>query len=228
MKTVALIPARGGSKSVIDKNLRQIAGKSLIEITINHAKSTKLIHEIYVSSDSERILRAATSFNCLPIKRSALASTDTASANDVVTEFINHPDVKLAMADQIVYLQPTSPFRAEGIIEEGIRLYEQKGKPIVGVTKVAQHPSKMLRINSSGIIEKYHRESDPTENRQTLPEIFIATGSLYIFSVSDFLKSNKIPVGGAIPYIVSGIDTFDIDSELDMKLAQEIGRGHEF
>ncbi len=228
MKTVALIPARGGSKSVSDKNLRQIAGKSLIEITINHAKSAKIINEIYVSSDSKKILHTAASLNCVPIERSALASTDTATANEVVAEFINHPDVKLATTDQVVYLQPTSPFRAGKFIEGGVRLYEQEGKPVVGITKVTQHPSKMLRISTSGTIEKYHRDSEPTANRQTLPEIFIATGSLYIFSVGDFLKSKKIPVEGAIPYIVSGIDTFDIDSELDMKFAQEIGRGYEF
>jgi CMP-N-acetylneuraminic acid synthetase len=58
--------------------------------------------------------------------------------------------------------------------------------------------------------------------------VLIATGSLYIFSVSDFLETGQIPVMGALPYIVSGVNTFDIDSEMDLKVAQELGKNYEF
>lgn len=228
MKTIALIPARGGSKSVKEKNLRKIAGFSLVEITIMQAKTSDLITEIYVSSDSEDILRIATSLNCFAVERSALASTDTASANEVVNEFLNDPNNALTNEDRIVYLQPSSPFREDGLIDNGLKLYEQRQKPVVAVAEVSQHPQKMLKLDADGNLEGYQQESDPTANRQTLPTVFLATGSLYIFSIADFLKIRQIPVNGAIPYIVSGMNTIDIDSEMDLKVAQEIGKHYEF
>jgi len=228
MKSVALIPARGGSKSIEGKNLRKISGYSLLEISIKQAKSVKLIREVYVSSDSDEILKVATSLDCISIKRSAEASTDTASANTVVSEFLNHPGVQLDHQDTIVYLQPTSPFREDRLIEKGLSLHRKSKAPIVATTEVNQHPQKMLKMNASGFLDEYQQGSNPTANRQSLPKVLIATGSLYIFSVSDFLETGQIPVMGALPYIVSGVNTIDIDSELDLKVAQEIGKNHEF
>lgn len=228
MKSVALIPARGGSKSVKEKNLREISGVSLVEITIKHARSSEMISDIYVSSDSEDILQIARALNCIAVKRSALTSTDTASANEVVNEFLNDASIALTNKDRIVYLQPTSPFREHGLIDSGLKLYDERNKPVVGVAEVSQHPQKMLKMNAFGTLEGYQQESDPTANRQTLPTVFLATGSLYIFSVADFLETRQIPVNGAIPYIVSGVNTFDIDSEMDLKVAQEIGKLYEF
>ena len=228
MKSVALIPARGGSKSIMGKNLRKISGKSLLEISIKQAKSVEQIREVYVSSDSDEILQVANSLDCISVKRSAEASTDTATANLVVSEFLSHPSVELSHEDTIVYLQPTSPFREDRLIEKGLSLHGEKKTPIVAATEVNQHPHKMLKVNTSGALEEYQQESNPTANRQSLPKVLIATGSLYIFSVSDFLKSGQIPVSGALPYIVSGVNSFDIDSELDLELAQEIGKNYEF
>ncbi len=228
MKSVALIPARGGSKSVARKNLREISGHSLVEISINHAKNSELINEIYVSSDLEEILQIAKALNCVALKRTSFASTDVASANEVVKDFLNNPRIALNDEDRIVYLQPTSPFREVGLIDKGIRLYDEKQKAVVGVAEVSQHPKKMLKVNAFGILEGFQQESDPTANRQSLPTVFLATGSLYIFSVADFLENWQIPVKGAVPYILSGTDAFDIDSEIDLKVAQEIGKKYEF
>lgn len=228
MRSIALIPARGGSKSVKDKNLREISGMTLVEITIKQAKTSALISEVFISSDSEDILKIAKNANCVAIKRSVLASSDSATANDVVREFLNQSIITLSKEDKIVYLQPTSPFREEGSIDKALKLYNQKKKPVVGVAEVTQHPQKMLTINGSGTLEGYQQDSDPTVNRQTLSNIYIATGSIYIFTVADFLENLQIPIKGAIPYIVSGLDTLDIDSEIDLRMAQEIGKQYEF
>jgi CMP-N-acetylneuraminic acid synthetase len=228
MKSVALIPARGGSKSIEGKNLRKIAGYSLLEISIKQAKSVETIRDVYVSSDSEDILQVAISLNCISVKRTAEASSDTASANSVVSEFLNHPGVNLNYEDTIVYLQPTSPFREDHLIEKSLRLHYERKVPIVAVAEVSQHPHKMLTVNASGSLDEYQQGANPTANRQSLPEVLIATGSLYIFSVGDFLENGQIPVMGALPYIVSGVNSFDIDSEMDLKIAQEIGKNYEF
>ena len=103
-----------------------------------------------------------------------------------------------------------------------------KLKSVVAVCEVSQHPSKTLIINELGQIDSFCQEFEPTANRQTLPKVFIPTGSLYIFSVSDFYVNNAIPIHGALPFLVSGVYALDIDSDLDLRFAQSIGSLNEF
>lgn len=227
MKIIALIPARSGSKSVKDKNLQKISGKSLLEKTVLHAKKIIQISDVYVSSDSDEILQISQTLGCKPIKRPDLCSNDSATADDVVrdfllqTRFIETPDVL------IVYLQPTSPFREFGMIEKGIEDYLRNSNPVIAVTDVHQHPFKTLKLDKFGRVEKYLENSDPTANRQSLPSAIIASGSLYIFSAQDFETNGGIPVSGATPIFVTGVYALDIDTEFDLIIAQKIGNDYE-
>ncbi|ASY15354.1 N-acylneuraminate cytidylyltransferase [Candidatus Planktophila sulfonica] len=227
MKIIALIPARAGSKSIKDKNLQRISGESLLEKTILHSQKVIQISDVYVSSDSDEILQFSRSLGCKPIKRPDLFSNDSATADDVVrdfllqTRFIEVPEVL------IVYLQPTSPFREIGMIEKGIEDYLRNSNPVIAVTDVYQHPFKTLKLDKSGKVEKYLENSDPTANRQSLPRAIIASGSLYIFSVQDFETNGGIPVSGATPIFVTGVYALDIDTEFDLIIAQKIGNDYE-
>ena len=227
MDIFALIPARGGSKSVEKKNLQEIQGVTLIEITIQQALQVLPSNNIYVSSDSEEILTIARNLNCETIQRSTETATDEATADQVVQEFISN--TRLAEIDEtvLIYLQPTSPFRGNQLIKEGLNAYFESNIPIVAVSQVEQHPEKMLIQDTQGVLQPLLDGANPTANRQTLREVLIPTGSLYVFSVGDFKKAGAIPVISATPYIVSGINAFDIDSEIDLKLAQEIGLNNE-
>lgn len=227
MDIFALIPARGGSKSVEKKNLREIQGVTLIEITIQQALQVLPSNNIYVSSDSEEILTIARNLNCETIQRSMETATDEATADQVVQEFISN--TRLVEIDEtvLIYLQPTSPFRGNQLIKEGLNAYFESNIPIVAVSQVEQHPEKMFIQDTQGVLQPLLDGANPTANRQTLPEVLIPTGSLYVFSVGDFKKAGVIPVISATPYIVSGINALDIDSEIDLKLAQEIGLNNE-
>jgi CMP-N-acetylneuraminic acid synthetase len=228
MDVLALVPARSGSKSVINKNLKEISGTSLLEITIRSALESKMVIDTFVSSDSDEILNIASSLGCKSIKRPLHAATDSATANEVVRDFINQLNLVSNLETVIVYLQPTSPFRERGMIEEGIKLFLSQSKPVVAICEINQHPNKSLIINDLGQIESYLQEADPTANRQTLPKVFIPTGSLYLFTVADFQLNDAIPVRGALPLLVSGAYALDIDSELDLKIAQMLGSINEF
>ena len=228
MNIFALIPARSGSKSVVNKNLQEIAGKSLLETTIQKAQECNSQIDIYVSSDSDKILEHGKILGCGSIKRPEFAANDLATANDVVQDFIDQLDLKSRQDSLIVYLQPTSPFRESGMIDRGIEMSLAASKPVVAISKVQQHPNKMLKIGENGEIEPYLKESDPTANRQSLPNVHIPTGSLYVFSIYDFFVSSSIPIRGALPLIVSGVYALDIDDEIDLKIAQEIGNANEF
>ena len=227
MDIFALIPARGGSKSVEKKNLREIQGVTLIEITIQQALQVLPSNNIYVSSDSEEILTIARNLNCETIQRSMETAKDEATADQVVQEFISN--TRLVEIDEtvLIYLQPTSPFRGNQLIKEGLNAYFESNIPIVAVSQVEQHPEKMFIQDTQGVLQPLLDGANPTANRQTLPEVLIPTGSLYVFSVGDFKKAGVIPVISATPYIVSGINALDIDSEIDLKLAQEIGLNNE-
>ena len=154
-------------------------------------------------------------------------ATDEATADQVVQEFISN--TRLVEIDEtvLIYLQPTSPFRGNQLIKEGLNAYFESNIPIVAVSQVEQHPEKMFIQDTQGVLQPLLDGANPTANRQTLPEVLIPTGSLYVFSVGDFKKAGVIPVISATPYIVSGINALDIDSEIDLKLAQEIGLNNE-
>jgi CMP-N,N'-diacetyllegionaminic acid synthase len=228
MKIVALIPARAGSKGVVNKNLQKIAGVPLVNITINLAKKSKYIDSIYVSSDSDEILELARNSGVNPLRRPADKADDSSTANEVVQHFLNSdPNFKLKEL-VIAYLQPTSPFTSPKSLSHCIELFLEKNVPVVSMKNVSEHPQKMLIQDDSGRASNYMPKSDPTVNRQHLQKLLIPTGGIYIFSSEDFTKNQNIPVNDSLPYIVDGVEGLDIDDEFDLFLAQTIGAINEF
>lgn len=228
MEAIALVPARAGSKSIKNKNLQKISGQSLIEISVRHAQEVDLIKEVYISSDSLEILELGSTLGCTPINRPTDAATDSATANEVVKDFIYQTKLQHQPEVLIIYLQPTSPFREHDLIIRGIQLYLQEKCPVVAVTEVNHHPLKILGLDSKGKLKEFMVNGIPTANRQSLPLAVIPSGSLYIFTVQDFLSSSSIPVSGAQPIYVSGMYALDIDNEAELQIARRIGIEREF
>ena len=107
-------------------------------------------------------------------------------------------------------------------------MYKKYSLPIVTVRKVSDHPQKMISI-ANGKIQNYSQEFNATGNRQDLPELYIPSGSVYVFSVHDFIENElRIPIINSIPIEVSGNSSVDIDTENDLLLAQRIGETYEF
>ena len=220
---VALIPARSGSKRIRNKNLQKVGSSTLIEISISHAKNCKKISNVFVSSDSSSILGIAQNAGASTVLRPKKLSTDFSTANQVVEHFIsfaleNIPE--FSINSTIIYMQPTSPFRSQNLVDKCLRIFLQDLKPLVVVSKVVQHPSKMLYNSEQNTLLPFESNSSPTSNYQDLPEIFIPTGSIYIFLVSDFQKFGIIPIINASPYVVDGINSLDIDSSIDLDVAR--------
>lgn len=220
---VALIPARSGSKRISNKNLQKIGSSTLLEISISHAKNCKKIGNVFVSSDSSSILDLVQDVGASAVLRPKNISTDKSTANQVIEHFLsfafeNIPEFNVNST--IIYIQPTSPFRRQNLVDKCLKLFLQDLKPLVVVSKVMQHPSKMFYKSEQNTLLPYDSNSCPTSNYQDLPEIFIPTGSIYIFLVSDFQKFGVIPITTATPYVVDGIDSLDIDSITDLELAR--------
>ena len=220
---VALIPARSGSKRISNKNLQKIGSLTLLEISISHAKNCQKISNVFVSSDSSSILNLAQDVGASTVLRPKNISTDKSTANQVIEHFLsfafeNIPE--FSVNSTIIYMQPTSPFRRKNLVDKCLKIFLQDLKPLVVVSKVIQHPSKMFYKSEQNTLLPYDSNSSATSNYQDLPEILIPTGSIYIFLVSDFQKFGVIPITTATPYVVDGIDSLDIDSSIDLDLAR--------
>lgn len=228
----ALIPARSGSKGILRKNLETIEGKSLVQITIEKAKTFIPSENIYVSTDSHEIAKIAEKSNVKFVYRSEQASSDTASANDVVSEFLNYFDSNLKKNLKnliIIYLQPTSPFRSKNLISTCLRIYMSRSRPVVTVREVNDHPEKMVTIEDRTKVREFNNFTSQTVNRQDLEKLYIASGSVYIFSSDDFQRNDqKIPIIDSIPVIVNNEEMLDIDDAFDLQIARLIGTTYEF
>lgn len=224
MNKFALIPARSGSKGIINKNLSLINGKSLVQRKIENAKSSELFDKIFVSSDSEAVLRLANVLQVEGVRRPDKYSADESTANQVVSHLLSTLNTQMTSEDLIVYLQPTSPFISNTNISNMIDMSLENSCPVVAVKVVSEHPTKMLNLDQNSKISYYEPDGMPTENRQRLDKIYISTGGCYIFKVSDFLMLNQIPVSSSIGYQVDGIEGFDIDLPIDLLIATELDK----
>lgn len=150
-KILAIIPARGGSKGILKKNIKPLKGKPLIAWTIEEAKKSKLLDKIIVSTDDEEIMNVAKKWGAeVPFLRpSELARDDTPGIAPVLHALEYFSDY-----EYVVVLQPTSPLRLAEDIDEAIYLCEKnKSNFCVSVTESKIIPDWMFRINNRGMLE---------------------------------------------------------------------------
>ena len=223
MAMAILIPARLGSKGIAQKNLQLIGNMTLIEMSISQAINGYDPESVFVSSESETILEIARNWGVCVHKRDPVAATDEATADDVVRDFLSNP--RIGLDDYIIYLQPTSPCRTHEHIVAAREIFLNSDKSaLVSVRKTKDHPEKLLRINDNKKIENFLTDGNPVANRQSLQELYIANGSIYIFTVRSFLEKNTIPIINANPYFMSVEDSLDIDDTFDLQFAQYLKR----
>ena len=175
-----------------------------------------------VSSDEEEILLIAKHLGALPVHRSERAASDISPASDVIFDLLTQVNLATEITDEtlIVYLQPTSPLRTSKHVLEALELYRSNRCPVVSVTNISEYPQKMLEIDNAGFLKSFIANSDPSINRQALPNLLIPNGAIYIFKVSDFKEFDAIPVQSSIPHFMSREDSIDIDSQLDLSFAR--------
>jgi len=217
-KYLAIIPARGGSKRLPNKNILDLNGKPLIAWSIEAAKKSKFIDEIVISSDSEEILEIAKKYDVNIIKRPDELATDTASSIDVVKHVIeNYPGY-----EYIVLLQPTSPLRTEKHINKAIELLEKKkADAVISVCEMDHSPLWSNTLPESLSMENFLREDVKNKRSQDLPKYYRLNGAIYICKIDKFLEKNTFFLDKNIyAYIMDKKSSVDIDDEIDFKLAE--------
>ena len=221
---VALIPARGGSEGVPRKNLADVGGMTLTERAIRSANECSYISSVVVSSDDQEILDLAQRCGATPLVRPGELASGTARAEGVVEHFLTTPlGSTLAVSDVIVYLQPTSPFRSSSHVTASLEaMFRAQADSLVSVKDVTEHPAKIVTVGAEGMIQSAPYGADSSANRQQLPTLHYPTGAIYAFTVESFRREQKIPIFEALPFLMRGHDSLDIDNPDDLMIARAV------
>ncbi len=217
-KILAIIPARAGSKRVVNKNIRDLAGTPLIGWTLKDLYKSKYIDHSFVTTDSSEVQKVANMYNidCEPLRPTELAS-DTANSVDVVLDVINH---RKKGFDIIVLLQPTSPLRQIDDIDKALELYmEKSANSVTSVCEVESHPSWSACLPDDRSMNEMIKKIK-SKRSQDLETYHKLNGAIYIISVEDFKKEKSFfASSNAFAYVMSRKDSIDIDTEEDLSIA---------
>ena len=221
IKYLGLIPAREGSKGVKNKNIHTLGGKPLIQHTFEKAKSSSLLSDVHLSSDSNKIIDFSKKNGIKALYRRPLSlSGDKAAAIDVIMFHLDWLEKnKNILVENIVYLQPTSPIRKNNLIDKVIKKFESKNSnSLVTICECSQHPYETIRIVKDKVVEFQNIKS--FSRRQDFPNYYFITGSIYLFNVENLVKTKKI-INSDTDYFLTSIEEgLDIDNLLDFKIAE--------
>ena len=221
-RILALIPARGGSKGLPGKNIRELAGKPLIAWTIETAVSNPYIDKTVVSTDSDEIADVARRYRAeVPFLRPSRLSTDKAKGIDVSRHAVqwlkDHDD----FFDLILTLQPTSPLRQLEDVTNAIELFFKKtARAVVSVCECQHHPWWTNRLPEDNSLDGFLRPEALNTNRQDLPTYYQLNGAIYLTTVKNMLCENIIYGQDGYAYIMPRERSVDIDTVEDLKFAE--------
>lgn len=222
---VTVIPARGGSKSIPKKNIREFKGKPLIQYSIEYSLKCPLVSHTVVSTDSQEIADIARKGGAkVPFLRPAEYARDDTPDYPVIRHALDTLEQMLRkVIDYIVLLRPTSPLRPPGLIERSIELFNcfPEAHSVRSVTPCSQHPYRMWKI-VDGFMTGYETTFHEPYNlpRQKLPPVYFQTGDIEIIRRETLIKGS-ISGDKILPLVIEPDEVLDIDSELDFKRALE-------
>lgn len=218
-KILAIIPARGGSKRLPNKNILDLAGKPLVSWTIEAGINSKYIDSIVVSSDEQKILTIAVENDVIPIKRPDELASDTSSTFDAVKHAIESMDKNY---EYIVLLQPTSPLRNAKQIDEAIELLESKNADaIVSVCEMDHSPLWSNILPQDNNMSDFLRPEVKNKRSQDLPIYYRLNGAIYICKTQILLEEESFFLKNNIfAYLMDRESSIDIDELVDFKIAE--------
>ena len=223
-RILAVIPARGGSKRLPDKNILPLCGKPLIAHTID-AGHHPCIDRLVVSTDSQQIAEIATQYGCPPpFMRPAELSGDTASSVDVVLHVLDELHTQGETYDIVVLLQPTSPLRIAAMVGEAIGYYHEKqARAVVSVCPVDHPPQWANTLPANRAMDNFLRPEIKGIRSQDLPEQYRLNGALFIADVPLLQQTRTfIPERDCYAFPMDRNASVDIDNAADFRIAEAL------
>lgn len=235
MEVLALIPARGGSKSIPRKNIRLLAGYPLLAYSIAAGQQARLVNRVVVSTDDEEIADVARQYGAeAPFLRPAEFAQDNTTDLPVFAHALGwlaehedyHPDI-------VVQLRPTSPIRPPGCVDQAVQILidHPDADSVRGVVPSGQNPYKMWRISTEGkMIPLLSVEGIPepyNAPRQMLPPTYWQTGHIDAIRVSTITQKNSMSGDVIYPLVLEPRYAVDIDTLTDWRRAEGLIRSGE-
>jgi len=225
MKVLAIIPARGGSRGVPRKNVRQVAGKPLIEWTIETALGcNNLFHRVVVSTDDEEIAEVSRRAGAdVPFMRPKDLAGDKVPMMPVLqhaTRFVEEQDE--VRFDWICLLQPTDPLRTIGDVKQALDIAGRGNcDSVISVVQVfAVHPILMKKIEDGKLLPWCVAEKEGTRRQDYAPAAYMRNGAIYLSRRDVVMERNSIWGDVIHPYVMPEERSVSIDNELDIKLTE--------
>lgn len=219
-KSIAIIPARGGSKRIPRKNIKLFCGQPILKYSIDAALESGCFDEVMVSTEDTEIAEIAESYGAkVPFMRSKVNSDDFATTTDVLKEVILEYEKCDNYYEYLCCIYPTAPFVLPGILKEAMGLLKETGADsVLPVTRYSHPIQRSLKIKNNRAVmlwpENYAKRS------QDLMPVYHDCGQFYCMKTQSLLEQMKLFAEYTVPVIMPESEVQDIDNEEDWKIAE--------
>ena len=219
-KKLAIITARGGSKRIPRKNIKEFCGKPILAYSIEAAVESGLFDTVMVSTDDEEIAEIAKAYGAqVPFYRSAETANDFATTNDVLLEVLSEYEKRGERFDMAVCIYPTAPFvTAEKLKSAVEKLSKSDADTLIPVVAFSYPPQRAMIVEEGRLVFEYPQYLD--SRSQDLTPHYHDVGQFYVFRTEAFKKNGKLMVGNILPLVVSEMEVQDIDNQTDWEIAE--------
>lgn len=224
MRYLFIIPARGGSKGIPHKNIKELAGKPLIYYSIDIARNFCNDEDICVTTDDQAIKECVENYQLqVPFLRPDELATDHAGTYEVLLHAISYYESIGKTYDAVVLLQPTSPFRRAEQVKEAMSLYTPDLDMVVSV-KESHAPTVLCNENSDGYIDLTFNKS--AGRRQDMPQYYEYNGAIYVINIESLKREPISAFKRKMKYVMDERSSLDIDTPLDWTIAECVMNEH--
>ena len=226
MKSVVIIPARGGSKSLPKKNILLLRGRPLLCFSIDYSLKSKLVSSTIVSTDSQEIADIAKNYGAnVPFIRPSKFAQDGSRDYEVIRHAFDFLEAQGTIFDFYILLRPTSPMRPPGLIEKAVAILErnESASSVRSMALIKEHPYRAWKQHSDGSVSSFiFNEIEPYNiPRQELPELYFQTGDIEVIRRETIMKGS-ISGECVFPLVIEHKDMIDIDNQSDFERAEKL------
>ena len=220
MKKVAIITARGGSKRIPRKNIKEFCGKPILAYSIQAALEAGVFDTVMVSTDDEEIAEIAKKYGAeVPFYRSEKTANDYATTADVILEVIEEYEKLGQFFDMVCCIYPTAPFLTADKLKDAVQKLENSdADTLIPVVAFSYPVQRALVIREEKLVFEYPEFLD--SRSQDLEPHYHDVGQFYVLKTEAFKKSRKIMVGNILPFEISEMEVQDIDNQTDWEIAE--------
>lgn len=220
MKKLAMITARGGSKRIPRKNIKEFCGKPIIAYSIEAALASGAFDTVMVSTDDEEIAEVAKQYGAeVPFYRSEKTSNDFATTADVILEVLEEYEKRGECFDIACCIYPTAPFLTSERLAEAVNKLEYSdADTLLPVVTFSYPVQRALIVREEKLVFEYPQYMD--SRSQDLEKHYHDVGQFYVLRTEAFKENKKLMLGSIIPYEMSEMEVQDIDNQTDWEIAE--------